>query len=202
MAATLPTKLTHKLFVYGWVTAINIMVLSGLWFVSPLGYRPISTRAMGFIPTAPIDKTTLGPNVVTGTPVHLVIAAQGIDLDVLPGQYDPTTQTWNIAPYQAQVAKVSMPLNTNTGNTLIYGHNNKHVFYNLRKITVGTQLLIATDNGYTFKYQFASSKNVEPNDTSVFKFDGAPTVTIQTCTGNCNETRGMYLFKLTGVEKS
>ena len=202
MTATQRSKHLHTLFVYTWVSVFNIVILAGLWFVSPLGYKKLNAAAIGFIPSAPIDRTTFAPSVITGDPTHISVASLGIDLSVQPGVYNPATQTWNIAADAAQFATVSMPLNTNTGNTLLYGHNNKKVFYNIRKITPGTTLIVNTNNGYIFRYEFVSHKDVEPNDLSVFKFDGAPTVTIQTCTGNWNETRGMYLFKLTGVQKA
>ena len=200
MAVTHTVSFQQKLFAYSWVTVINLLLVFGLWWVSPYGYKkPVLATAN--IPTIPFNKETLPNTVISGDPIHLSLPDLQIDLNVLSGAYNEVDQSWTLTGTNAHYANVSMPINTSTGNTLIYGHNNKHVFYNLRKITAGTLLTFITNTGYQFKYTFVSKSDVQPNDTSVFRFSGAPTVTIQTCTGNWNETRGMYVFKLSGVQK-
>ncbi len=194
------THTLDKLASYVWVSAINIAVIGSLWFVSPLGYAPI-TAYSGHIPSTPIDRSTITSGAISDDPVRIVIASLGIDLQILPGHYNQKSQTWNISDDAAQFATVSMPINTATGNTLIYGHNSKQVFWALQKMTPGAKAIITTAKGYTFTYQFEARKDVHPNDVSVFRFDGAPTLVLQTCTGNWNETRGMFSFALTGVVK-
>lgn len=189
----------QKICVYGWVSVFNMLVVVSLWFVSPYGYSP--GTAVTILPMPPAN-TTPNQNVIHGDPVHIRITDLNISLNVLPGQYNQATQTWDISPQNAHFATISTPANTSTGNTLLYGHNNKQVFYNIRNISPGATAIITTANGYTFTYQFAISQNVAPTDLSVFRYDGAPTLTIQTCTGNWNETRGLFLFTLKGVKKA
>jgi sortase (surface protein transpeptidase) len=91
--------------------------------------------------------------------------------------------------------------NNETGNTLIYGHYRPEVFAYLHLIKPGIQAIITTDNGYTFTYSFENSEALDPTNTSVFVYRGAPRLTIQTCSGSFMQHRQMYYFHYDGFTK-
>jgi sortase (surface protein transpeptidase) len=128
-----------------------------------------------------------------------VVPRLGVDLPVDPGNYDIANQTWTLSGYRAQFALPSVVANDYQGSTLIYGHNNMKVFGKLRDLQPGDTMQLITDNNLTFNYIYESYHDVQPNDLSVFKYNGPPTATVQTCTGSWNEIRRMYDFKFDKV---
>jgi LPXTG-site transpeptidase (sortase) family protein len=140
------------------------------------------------------------PKVVSGTPVRITIARFGIDLKVHEGNYDSIKHTWTLSDNNAHFAAPSMPPNDHQGNTLIYGHNHDLVLGRLRNLSPGDEARVYTENGLTFIYTFTDAKNVKPDDVTAFKYEGPPTLVLQTCTGNWNEWRGLYSFKLERIE--
>lgn len=133
---------------------------------------------------------------VYGRPVRLLIPGSSIDIPVDKGYFDPSSSSWTLSDYRAQFAMPSALANNIGGDTLIYGHNNDFVFGSLRHQTPsqGATALIYTNNGHALEYRFKRAYNLSPTDTSIFSFQGGPSLTIQTCTGSLNEWRTMYQF--------
>lgn len=138
---------------------------------------------------------------IVGTPTRIVIPALAIDLPVGIGSYDPNGG-WNVDLTKAYYADVSMPINNSNGNTLIYGHAQAPIFLRLPQLQPGNEAIIYTDSGYVFHYSYQSVTQVVPTDMSVFRYDGPPTLTLQTCSGDWDAYRSMFLFKLDSVEKA
>ena len=136
----------------------------------------------------------------TGRPVRIVIPSMGIDLVVKDGIYNNASQTWNLSPRDAHFALPSSLANDVGGNTLIYGHNNVHVFGTLWKMAKGAQVQVFADNGYVFYYTLDGSEDVKPDNMGVFEYYGPPILTIQTCSGNWSEKRRLYRFNFERVE--
>jgi LPXTG-site transpeptidase (sortase) family protein len=139
---------------------------------------------------------------ISGIPTEISIPSVNIQLSVLPGVYDKTTDEWTLSGYNAHFATVTRPANNAGGNTFIYGHNNRHVFGPIKKIAPGAEARVVTDVGNVFYYSLVGSKTVDPSDVSLFTYTGAPILTIQTCTGAWHEQRQLYTFKLERVEES
>lgn len=137
--------------------------------------------------------------ITAGEPVRITVPNLGIDLPIDEGQYDEANQTWTLSGYHAQFAMASVVANDFQGNTFIYGHNNPDVFGKLKQLTAGDTMQLYTDNGYVFSYTFTAYADLQPDDGSVFKYDGPPQATIQTCSGAWNELRRMYHFDFTEV---
>lgn len=133
---------------------------------------------------------------VSGIPDRITIPSEELDLTVIPGAYDPSTDSWTLSGYKAQFATVSAPANNIGGETFIYGHNNDYVFGALRHVTpsVGVEAIVYTANGHEFAYTFQKTWSVGPYDVSTLDYQGPPVLLIQTCTGSLNEMRTMYLF--------
>ena len=189
-----------KIRYYSNVTGLNLLALLFFWMtLSPLFIN-------NFKPLALSQSASLTKNikpeaaVISGIPVRLTIPSLSIDLSVDKGQYDPATG-WTLHDLRAYYAIYSAPANDQEGNTFIYGHNNYQTLGAIKSITPGTLATIYTDNGHIFDYSFVSYSFAQPDDLSVFSYKGKPILTVQTCTGVWNESRGMFKFDLLKVEK-
>lgn len=138
-------------------------------------------------------------NVTIGIPNRVVVPNVGIDLPVRMGSYDSASQTWTLDTSSAFYASNSVPANDNNGSTLIYSHARPGLFANLSDISSGMTAQIFTDSGKVFSYTFASTRQVKPDDTSVFVHSGAPTLTLLTCSGPFDAYRTLVSFNLSGV---
>lgn len=134
---------------------------------------------------------------VSGAPTRIVIPDYGIDLAVDPGSYDAATGNWTLGDTRAYFAQITAPANNHAGNTLLYGHGTDTVFGKLGAATVapGTTAWVDTAT-HRFTYRLVESRDVVPNDTSVFDDAGSgpPRLTVQTCVGSLSEWRRMFVF--------
>ena len=89
--------------------------------------------------------------------------------------------------------------NTTSGNTFIYGHNRSNVFSRLLKIKPGSVAYVTTDNNQRFIYRLSRSFTTNPNDSSILYYQGAPILTLQTCSGANFQDRTLFVFELVGV---
>jgi LPXTG-site transpeptidase (sortase) family protein len=138
--------------------------------------------------------------ITAGKPVRVTVPRLNIDLPIDDGVYDEANRTWTLSGYRAQFALASVVANDYQGNTFIYGHNNPSVFGKLKQLNTGDTMQLYTDNGYVFNYIYTAYQDLQPNDGSVFRYDGPPTATIQTCSGAWNEFRRMYHFNFQEVQ--
>ena len=176
------------------VAAVYAATLLFGWYA----FKP--APAMPLASAAPAAQSVPAPKpqkkIISGRPVRLVIPALNIDLPVDIGVYNPANNSWTLSGWHAQYAEISPLANDSSGNTFVYGHRNKHVFLSLHHIAKGQKAIIYTSNKHVFTYKFSGSYEVSPKDTSVFDYQGPPLMTIQTCSGNWNEKRQMFTFKL------
>lgn len=150
--------------------------------------------------TAPVVTQANDNPVVSGEPVALSVPSVGIDIQVTPGVYNDQTRQWTLTADKAQFAVNTARPNNQSGNTFIYGHYRKGVFSTLHKLTPGSKAIVTTDNGKTFTYVLERTKIVTPDQTDeVFGYQGAPILTLQTCTGLFFENRQLFFFSLEGV---
>jgi LPXTG-site transpeptidase (sortase) family protein len=161
--------------------------------------------AKPIIPSQPMP-VNVQPNVpkiveVSGEPNRITIPSRQLDLPVVPGTYDPSTDSWTLNGYLAQFATVSAPANNIGGETFIYGHNNDYVFGALRHVAPndGDEAFVYTTNGHEFAYTFQKTWSVGPYDVTTLDYQGPSVLLIQTCTGSLNQYRTMYLFNFEKV---
>lgn len=74
-------------------------------------------------------------------------------------------------------------------NTVIYGHNKKHLFGPLVQIKIGDEIIISTENSQTKNYQVQEILTVTPDEISVILPAGEETLTVYTCTGLLDSKR-------------
>lgn len=136
---------------------------------------------------------------IEGQPVHIQFPAQNISVDVIPGYFNASSQTWTLTRDKAQFAPVTPLPNNKTGNTFIYGHALPQVFSRLVNSNIGDTAIVTTDNGHTFTYKLTAVRDVQPNDISPLQDHKSPIMTVQTCSGTWYQHRRMFTFEFQGV---
>lgn len=158
---------------------------------------PFSTAARVGAPQAQHQAPA---QVVSGKPVRIQIPSLEIDLQVADGHYDPKTTSWTLSKDKAHYAVVTPLANNTEGNTFIYGHNRKAVFSRLSRIKPGATAIVTTNNGHQFTYTFRSAFETNPKDDSLFKYQGPPILTVQTCSGLWYQNRQLFTFDFVSVQ--
>jgi len=183
---------------YSAISVINLCVV-GL-FVAIFLPQTTLVRTDTFVAVSP--KRLTGPELAKiniGIPTRVVVESVGIDLPVRTGSYDPSDNTWTLDTQSAFYADRSVPANDSNGSTLIYGHAQFGLFAKLPEIVGGATAQVYTDSGKVFTYTFASSRQVKPDDTSIFVNSGAPSLALQTCSGPFDIYRTLVSFNLSEV---
>lgn len=204
----------NKLKIARYYSSVSVLYVGTLLFVlyllNPFYLFPKKPRIV--YSQAPLpEQIVTAPHsnkqpIISGKPIRVVVTEAdnglNIDLNVIDGAYDNATNSWSLSEKNAHFALPSVLANNTTGNTLIYGHNNKYVFGYLSAIheNKDASAEVMTDNGHTFRYMFTTEHNVSPDDTSIFRYDGAPSLTLQTCSGSFFEYRQLFYFKLVQVD--
>lgn len=188
------------------VTCVYAVTLIALWFsVSPVIFESGASaqnqdyNLLNMSYVARIKKPA-PKAVISGKPFKISIPSIGLNKTIEDGVYNSEQSTWTLYGKSIHYALLSAPANDFEGNTLLYGHNNKNVFGNLKKIQVGDKVDIITDNNKIFTYKFSEKTDFSPTDTSIFDYSGTPLLTLQTCSGRFNEIRSLYMFKFESVE--
>ena len=177
---------------------MNLFVVG--MFVSILFPEPSPISSEPIALAAPRQKVEPAPlNINLGIPNRIVVEGVGIDLPVRTGSYDAANQTWTLDTSSAFYADRSVPVNDSNGTTLVYGHAQWGLFARLPEISEGATAQVYTDSGKVFSYIFQSTRQVTPDDTSVFVNSGAPTLALQTCSGPFDTYRTLVSFSLSGV---
>lgn len=147
--------------------------------------------------TKPLNVT----HIVKGHPVSLAIPSLNMNLTVIDGYYNQSTNSWTLTLDKAQFATTTSLPNNHEGDTFIYGHYRPEVFARLHLVQPGATATITTNNYYKFNYVFTNTYAVKPSDSSIFSYHGAPMLTIQTCSGSFFQNRQMYQFKFRDYQK-
>lgn len=156
-----------------------------------------SVPSLDSTPAQPVQLETQKP-IVMGKPVWLTVPKIGLEIRVMEGHYNENDGSWTLRDGRIETyfAMPSALANDLGGNTIIYGHSNKHVFSPLVKLEPGDIAEVRTENGHVFRYVFVDQLTVTPEDTSIFTLEGTPKLILQTCTGNWYEQRGLHSFTL------
>lgn len=144
------------------------------------------------------------PVVIRGKPVRIAIETTRINLPLIDGSYDASTDSWTLSKTEAQFATMSSPANDQQGTTFIYGHGTAPVFGEISEQhpAMGTLARITTDSGRVFTYSLIDIHDYTPNDTSVLEDleSGAPRLIVQTCSGAFSQWRTMFVFEYKSVQ--
>ncbi len=134
---------------------------------------------------------------ISGTPSRIIIPGLGIDLQVIPSQYDSAKLTWPVATDASNYAVNTTKNNNFEGKTLIYGHKTQRVFGKTKMISVGDEVFVYTTNNHIFRYTYAYDDNVSPISTQLFaSLGGKPGLVLMTCDGAWDQERRVMFFEL------
>lgn len=181
-----------------YIIGTTLLVAAFILGVQTLGWFRVAPTMVA-LNTTPI--TQQGQPKIGGTPVRIAVPARNIDLTIIQGSFNQQTGEWTLSDIHAHFATNTSVANNKTGSTLVYGHDTMKVFKPLEQLAVGDLAYIYTDNGYKFTYRFRSAIDVPPTDTSIFSYQGAPILTLQTCSGILSQTRHLMTFDFTEVQK-
>jgi LPXTG-site transpeptidase (sortase) family protein len=181
----------------------GVTVAVGIYIIDPTAARFILDTPVAEAITSDNTALAVQPDgsVASGRPVRIIIQPLAIDLPVDRGVHDPSDGSWTLSDTRAQFALPSHPANNQGGMTLIYGHNNRHVFAPLYRLRVGDQARVYTHNNQVFHYRYQGYEMVTPTNVSIFTYKGKPRLTLQTCSGNWDGLRRLHHFSLVKVEK-
>ena len=149
-----------------------------------------------------VEIPALQPTIKQGRPITLKVDDVQIKNDVIDGYFNAKSGQWTLTKDKVQFATITRQPNNEQGLTFLYGHNRKEVFSRLKNVKPGSIATVTTDNGLRFTYKFISSTVVKPTDVSIFDYNGAPILVIQTCTGLFYENRQLFTFEFVGVENA
>ena len=198
-----PKRLTKARY-YSSVVLLYGITLLVAWLLSPFYPQSATPIYANPLPVAAETESTPEPppvrQIISGKPVRLVIAAARVDLPVQEGHYNPADQSWSLSGTRVNFAVPSALPNDAGGNTFIYGHNYPYVLGRLPQLKVGDIAQVFTDNGYVFTYTYQTRQSFKPNDASVFRYQGPPILSVQTCDGRWNQLREIFSFSFTKVE--
>jgi LPXTG-site transpeptidase (sortase) family protein len=174
-----------------------VLILAGLF----MWHIRTNFEAVNSVPNVASTVKASAPKAATisGEPNHIDIPSLDMSLPVINGYYSPSTQQWTLTLSDVQYATITPPPNNASGNTYLYGHYRPEVFARLHLIQIGSDAVITTTNGHTFTYQLESVRTTVPTDDSLFKYQGPPILTVQTCTGTFFQYRELFTFKLVKV---
>lgn len=144
------------------------------------------------------------PIVIRGKPIRISIDGTGIDIALIDGSYNATTDSWTLSKTEAQFADISSPANNQEGTTFIYGHGTDAVFGAIseHRPPLGTIAHVSTDSDRTFNYTLVDIHDYTPNDTSMLDdlASGPPRLVVQTCSGALSQWRTMFIFDYKDVQ--
>ena len=134
-----------------------------------------------------IKSQVVKPYKTVEKPMFINIAPNIENISVRAGKFE--NGSWELSDDDALFLESGGVLGEN-GNVVIYGHNSKKIFGNLKDIKKNQVIEIKGNLGDTYKYNIESIKVVSLNDVSILN---QPTnlkqITVYTCTGLFDEKR-------------
>jgi len=170
--------------------ALGLLVFYGpvRYFRQPEALPAVDAQVLAANTAVPVQAD------VQGRPVRIVVPKANVDVKVIDGYYFPEKKDWTLTEDNAQFAVMTALANNKEGNTFIYGHNHDQVFKRLTELKLGDQATVYTDNGRKFTYTLRTIHDTVPSDNSLFKYEGAPILTLQTCSGSFSQNRQLFTF--------
>jgi hypothetical protein len=167
--------------------------------------QPGEMPSTGALRPGPVGQEPPESAVSTSIPVSIIVEAAGIDaeveaLDIVDGRLTDPTGPWVVSWYR-QSAELG-----ELGNILMAGHVDywgvgPSVFYNVRDLVEGDEILVTGENGetYTFAVQWNETYLLEDLISGTMSEIVAPTggqsLTLFTCGGEFDYVNGEYLSR-------
>jgi LPXTG-site transpeptidase (sortase) family protein len=176
------------------ITAGGLIIGLVSWAAWPAAHNAIHSQTVKTIesPTANVQEQSEQEQ-----PVYIAVPRLGIGASVIPGIYDAKQNAWNVSEDNAHFATITEKPNSTAGMTLIYAHNMRSLFGNLKNINTNDLVRVQTESGRVFEYIYEGDTVVDPPDTEIFHGSkiGAPRLVLLTCTGAWHQHRRLLNFK-------
>lgn len=172
----------------------------GLFFALPLAQQRTAAsqaRDEAGLAEEHLRSTKDHVELISGTPVRIVLPRFGIDLKIVTGNYVVSKGTWTVSDNYANYAIETTSLNNNAGKTLIYGHANSKIFSKTIDLVPGDVVYVYSGNNHVFKYEYKSKTVVEPTNVEILnELNGRPGLVIMSCDGVFYQNRRLMYFDL------
>lgn len=185
----------------GYLTLLNTCVfIMFAVLLTPVQPSPVvATAAVASRDSITLSAPSTSKRPIIGTAGRVIVPSVGIEQEVRPGSYDIHSNSWTVDSLSAFHATTTVPVNNANGTSLIYGHAEWKIFGRLPETQPGAEAFVDTIEGQRFIYEFESSRQVEPTDTSALTASGPPKLLLQTCSGPFDAYRTLVTFKLRAV---
>lgn len=175
---------------------VFLVILYGYSFIKSLDSRFISNSNYNYSPVT----LNIGDSMIiyNSPPIHLDIDSIDLSIDVVPGYYNQSRQSWTVSDDKANFATISSVPNPRYGNTYIYGHNRTSIFSSLVRLSEGDEAVVISSDEKKFIYKLETIKDVSQYDTSYLENSDRSILTLQTCSGFWDQYRTLYVFNYIG----
>lgn len=130
---------------------------------------------------------TIIPSDRGSLPSKITIPDLSISLDIQSSTIDKKG-VWEISEIAASFLQ-SSALPGHDGNTVIYAHNKRTLFGSLPWIRLGSEVMIETTDGNTYRYKVESTQVVSPDQIEVVMPTDYEVLTLYTCSGMLDSKR-------------
>lgn len=170
------------------VVSIALIVGGFAYLVKANNYTSRNARVVSNAPS--VGDVSVDDAALSEAPVRIVSKELGIDVQIIAGSKNTTTNEWMLDTNNAFFA-------TETSTPLLYGHNVADIFAGLSRAGTGTEFDLHHDT-VTEKYTYLATRFVDPNDASVLsEKNDSDIVMLLTCSGVFNESRRIvYIQKI------
>ncbi len=155
-----------------------VLIIVGInLIVGGLGYFAYRQTVLSFKVSPTVIENAERPDL---EPQHLTIADAQIDLAIQPALIKDGI--WQISDNSASHL-FSSARPTQGDNIVIYAHNKKNLFANLRQVKVGEVVKLTTQSGREYLYEVKETKVVKPSEIAEVLPTETEVLTLYTCTG-------------------
>lgn len=166
-------------------TNLGLLIL-GLILVGTSFFIPYYQQRVLSFDQNPIAQIAPAQTVTKTFPKELEIKNRGIKVSVAEGSIK--NGVWELNQTNAfHLDNSGFP--GAGGNMVIYAHNTKNLFANLKNVKVDDEVAIKNDLGFTTVYKVTSVQTVKPTEVSVLNPTTDETITVYTCTGFLDSQR-------------
>lgn len=182
-----------------------LYIVAGIGIFAGSSLATVASPAV-YATEAPVEQQVVAQEIIQespdiqGNPTRLKINRLGLDLSVVPGNYDAATRTWNVSDTEAFYATPSQQPGTVPGTTLIYGHNRVDAFAPLAAVGPNEIVELTLEDGTRLSYTYSHDARITPDSTSILTERSLyPQLVLMTCDGLFNEVRRVMYFTLGAV---
>lgn len=125
----------------------------------------------------------------------------GVDVPVIAGNYNLSSQTWDLSGDKVHLAGMTDVIGNTGGFTFLYGHNNKNVLGKTKALIKNDILVMFTTSGRKVYYAYDYDMVVKPEQSSFLTEGKKPNyLAVMTCTGIYDQNRRVMYFRYVGYE--